>query len=1279
MFSVEELKDRLKAVPESDGSCRADCPVCMQEGGNGRGGLKIYSNGCFGCSRYASSSNVERREHKRAILKEVGLEGNGHPAAISATLLNDRITIEVSPPSRGKHRIVARDNESDQVLAMDVIVLAESRGREQFLTVFNDSNPDEFNNDELKEVRKTLVALADRTTRVEAAVELKQDKEPAKEVSFVALEDGRVAEQIVRDGCASFAIYDPALGSTSFAERIEEEEDRVYRPATDELLLTDRGIYMPTSVVEYGDDTMLFAGIVDYLRKYIDLAESSLKLTAIYILLTYLADKLLEVPYLRAVGERGNGKSRYILAVGLACYRPLITISPTAAALFRLQDKFHATLIIDEANFNEKSDDTNAVIQILNSGFQQVGKIPRCEPRADGQFDVKVFDPFGPKIIASLKQTESGAFESRAIRILMQRTDRNDIPLRLTPRMLKDAEVLRNRLTLWRLRHWRNDLEPALDLAENELKLHGIEPRYIQIGTPLYALLTDPDMKDDFVAMLKARHEADAGDRQQSFDGQIIRAMYDLLFSITELDEVVWRNEKTVAAPVGGEPCEYLLVEEIAATMNVEREQNRAPKLVDARWIGKQIRRLELTTKEILRRQSAFRRKSAVVFDRRRLGKLFEIYSLPLPHDFYSTDPADPGNSPRSSHSSRSGSGDSASEPRGPEQASDNRECRTDRRSKEWSDQETETADHSKPLNNGNLRNAVGAVGSFPGSIGTEEVVTNSFVALDCETEPFNAKTGITPRTARMIGLAKAEDAEKAEYVTDPNAWQLMMPGSDRKVIFHNSQFDRAVLHRSGLPVPMDFEDTLIAARLLNENVPNGLKPLARKHLGVIPVTFDEASRKGVLDPEVFNEYARNDALYTLRLWPIFLEELTRQGLMRVYDLEKGLLPVVLSMEEIGMKIDLPLLNVLSREISTESEKLREEIYRFAGCEFDLNSPRNVAVILYDKLGLKCAKRTKNGQRSTDKNSLKALCGYHPIAVPLLKFREIDKLAKSFMKTLPQFADAGGRIHPEFKSLGARTGRFSCKQPNVQQIPARSELGKKLRSAFIAEPGNKLVVADYGQMELRVLAHYTQDPSLLAAYRNGVDLHTLTASQVFGKKESEVTKAERSIAKTINFGVAYGITPRGLFNQLSSAGIEANESQCEKFIRDYFKTYKGVRRWLDSTERTARTQGYVTNLFGRRRRLVGRDSRAARQACNFPIQGTAADICKEAMVKVHESLPSGAHIIAQVHDELIIECRAEDADSVCAMVKEIMERAPEGFTVPLEVDAKVVDNWSEAK
>ena len=703
MFSVEELKDRLKAVPESDGSCRADCPVCMQEGSNGRGGLKIYSNGRFGCSRYSSSSNVERREHKRAILKEVGLEGNGNPAAISATLLNGRITLEVSPASRGKHRIVARDNESDQVLAMDVVVLAEKRGRAQFLSVFNDSNPDEFNSDELKEIDKTLVALADRTIRVEAAVESKENNEPAEEVSFIALEDGRVAEQIVCDGHASFAVYDPASGSTSFAERIEDE-DRVYCPATDDLLLTKGGIYMPTSVVEYGDDQALFVSIVDYLRKYIDLAETLLKLTAIYIFLTYLADKLLEVPYLRAVGERGNGKSRYILAVGLACYRPLITIGSTAAALFRLQDKFHPTLIIDEANYNEKSDDTNALIRILNAGIQQVAKIPRCEPRADGLFDVKVFDAFGPKIIASLKQTESGAFESRAVRILMQRTDRDDIPLRLSKRMLNDAEVLRNKLMLRRLRHWRDDIEPALDLAETELKHHGIEPRYIQIGIPLYALLPDQDMKDDFVAMLKARHEADAGDRQQSLDGQIIRAMHDLLFSISESDEVVWRNEKTIEAPIDGVVCEYLLVEEIAATINAEREQNHAPKLVNAPWIGILVRRLELTTKGILRRASPFHKKRAVVFDRRRLGKLFEIYSLPLPPDFYSTDPTDPANSTRSSNSSRSGDGDGSFKPCGLQEANNNQTCRKNERSEERSEQETDSSDHPRPLQNEDLQ-----------------------------------------------------------------------------------------------------------------------------------------------------------------------------------------------------------------------------------------------------------------------------------------------------------------------------------------------------------------------------------------------------------------------------------------------------------------------------------------------------------------------------------------------------------------------------------------------
>jgi DNA polymerase-1 len=214
-------------------------------------------------------------------------------------------------------------------------------------------------------------------------------------------------------------------------------------------------------------------------------------------------------------------------------------------------------------------------------------------------------------------------------------------------------------------------------------------------------------------------------------------------------------------------------------------------------------------------------------------------------------------------------------------------------------------------------------------------------------------------------------------------------------------------------------------------------------------------------------------------------------------------------------------------------------------------------------------------------------------------------------------------------------------------MPARSDLGKKLRSAFVADEGNRLVVADYNQMELRVLTHFSQDQLLLEAYLGDTvsDLHTMTASRMFNKGEDEITKQERSVAKMINFGIAYGIAPRGLFESLTAEGIEVSERECEKFIAEYFRTYGGVSRWLNETEREAKRQGYVTNLFGWRRRLAARDRRETRQVRNFVIQSTAADICKDAMARLHESLPDGAYMIAQVHDELVVECKADQAEA----------------------------------
>ncbi|HYE71932.1 MAG TPA: DNA polymerase A family protein, partial [Blastocatellia bacterium] len=354
---------------------------------------------------------------------------------------------------------------------------------------------------------------------------------------------------------------------------------------------------------------------------------------------------------------------------------------------------------------------------------------------------------------------------------------------------------------------------------------------------------------------------------------------------------------------------------------------------------------------------------------------------------------------------------------------------------------------------------------------------------------------------------------------------------------------------------------------------------------------------------------------------------------------------------------------------------------------FNLHSPEKTAAILYDKLGLPCPKKTKEGKRSVGKDVLEELSDVypHPVIGSLLEYRELDKLASTFINVLPKFADEKERIRPEFKQLGAKTGRFSCSDPNVQQIPSRSELGKRLRQSFIADEGNVLVVADYSQMELRVLAHYSRDPLLVEAYtsEHETDLHALTASRMFGKAIDAIEKNERTVAKMINFGIAYGITPIGLFNRLRPAGLNVTEAECEEFVRNYFKTYPGVRKFLDKAERVARERHYVRSFFGRRRRLKGSErglsSREIRQAQNFIIQATAADLAKDAMVRLYQALPEGADLIATIHDEFIVECRREQAEDVRDLMTEVMQQTPEGFTVPMKVEAKIGLTWGECK
>jgi DNA polymerase I-like protein with 3'-5' exonuclease and polymerase domains len=1212
--------------------------------------MKIFADGAFACPRFSGVSADAKCDHNRSILDAVGIGGPEVAAVaplISESLFDGKLLLEIGRAARGKHLVTARNCDSTHVV--DELNLSDATARDKYLKRLTEKL--DLNNSDRKTVAQVLVNLADRIVKVLSVIS-EEGAPSVEEAGFLVLSDGRVVEQTLE----GFAVYDPVNKETTTVTRLTDG-DKTYVPVKSDFL-EDGSIKLPSRVEEYGTESVLVRDIEEYLRRYIDLPERELKLTAKYIQLTYAFDKMNEISYLRAVGERGNGKSRFVMATGLACYRPVLMISPTPAILFRVVDKYHPTLVVDEANYSAGSDDHAALVHIYNAGYQKGMRVHRCEAKTAGGFDLKAFDPFCPKIIASLKTSESAAFESRCIRVVMQRTNRTDIRWRLSDAMLREAETLRNKLTLWRLRNWHRDFDAELDRAEDELKAHHIEPRYVQIAIPLYALIQDESLKSEFVAMLKSRDEADAEERHESLDGQIVRILHDLLFDVAEDGTVRPRTAENILPPADGQPCELLPVETITDRLNEDLPDKKKHR---KEWIAKQVRKLELRTKEVSRRASDVWKKSCVVYDRQRLETLFVKSSYPFPPDFTPVTPVSPV-TPFSDNSLGR-----------PEQDKSN---------------QSETGHSGQVKSNGDnsLPEVTGVTGVKSGEerVGhLEEGIsalpaTGRMVALDTETEAFDKRQGITHRNAKMIGLSLSYDGAAADYVTDTEAWPMHMPEHEETVIFHNAKFDLGVLERAGLPLPAQWEDTLIAVHLLDETGKHGLKDLAAQHLGISePMTFAEADRMKLLDPEVFAEYARNDARYTFRLWRLFKSELERQGLMPVYEMEKRIIPVVRAMESAGLKLDAGLLATLRSDVAAEQVRLKAKVFDIAACEFDLNSPAKVAAILYDKIGLKCPKKTDNGARSVDVEALKEL--EHPVADALLEFREMDKLASTFVKVLPKHMDSGGRIHPEYKSLGAVTGRFSCSDPNVQQIPARSDLGKRLRSAFIAEDGHKLIVADYSQMELRVLAHYSADPLLIEAYTAAeeTDLHTLTARRIF--KQQDVTKEQRAIAKMLNFGIVYGISASGLFRRLHMLGIKVTEGECESFIKTYFKTYKEVADFLLRAERRIKSRKYVETLHGRRRRLTGKTKREVRQAQNFIIQATAADIFKRALLAVHESLPEGASIVAQVHDEIIIECRADIASDVHALIVAAMQQAPEGFKVPMRVDAKIVDRWGDAK
>ena len=417
---------------------------------------------------------------------------------------------------------------------------------------------------------------------------------------------------------------------------------------------------------------------------------------------------------------------------------------------------------------------------------------------------------------------------------------------------------------------------------------------------------------------------------------------------------------------------------------------------------------------------------------------------------------------------------------------------------------------------------------------------------------------------------------------------------------------------------------------------------------------------------------------------------LAAKGLVSVYErLERPLVPVLARMEQRGISVDRQMLSRLSGELAQGAAALEDDIYRLAGERFTIGSPKQLGDILFGRMGLPGGSKTKTGQWSTTAQVLEELAAEgHELPRKIVDWRQLTKLKSTYTDALPGYIHPETkRVHTSYAMAATSTGRLSSNEPNLQNIPIRTAEGRKIRTAFIAEKGNKLISADYSQIELRILAHVADIPQLKAAFANGDDIHAMTASEMFNVPVEGMPREVRSRAKAINFGIIYGISAFGLANQLSIPREEAGD-----YIKRYFERFPGIRDYMESTKAFAREHGYVETIFGRRAhypeiRASNPSIRAnnERAAINAPIQGSAADIIRRAMVRMDEALDKAGlgdvRMLLQVHDELIFEAPAEDVDAAMPVIRTVMEQAAMpaiDLSVPLQVDARAADNWDEA-
>ncbi|CAN5268022.1 DNA polymerase I [soil metagenome] len=514
--------------------------------------------------------------------------------------------------------------------------------------------------------------------------------------------------------------------------------------------------------------------------------------------------------------------------------------------------------------------------------------------------------------------------------------------------------------------------------------------------------------------------------------------------------------------------------------------------------------------------------------------------------------------------------------------------------------------------------------------------------------------------------------------------------------ITQNGKYDMAVMARRGIRVaPID--DTMLISYVLEGGLHgHGMDELARLHLGHDPIPFKSVAGTGKaqksfkhVELKPATAYAAEDADVTLRLWRLLKPRLAKEHLTTVYEtLERGMPAVLAAMELEGIRVDPARLRRLSSEFGLRMAELEAEAHDLAGRPFSIGSPKQIGELLFGELNLTGGKKTASGQWETGAATLETLAESHPLPRAILDWRQLSKLKGTYTDALVAAMDeATDRVHTSYQLAAATTGRLASSDPNLQNIPVRNEIGRQIRQAFIAAPGNVLISADYSQIELRLLAHIGDIPELKRAFKAGLDIHAATASEMFGVPVEGMPSETRRRAKAINFGIVYGISAFGLAAQL---GIDQGEAGA--YIKTYFERFPGIRDYMDKTRAEVRAAGFVSTIFGRRIHIPAIHSKSGaerqfgeRAAINAPIQGAAADIIRRAMMRMHAALEaaglSEVKMLLQVHDELVFECPEGLADKAMVVIKRVMERADEPavkLSVPLVVDARAAKNWDEA-